>query len=71
MQYFSNDNEPGGPIVPNVGASANRWRYFTFRRYFNLSALKIVRKGNFVKKHNVFSVVSVIELVLAAAGQAT
>ena len=46
---------PGGSIVPTVGASAERWRYFTFRRYFDLSALKIVRKGFFAQKQQVFS----------------
>ena len=46
---------PGGSIVPTVGASAKRWRYFAFRRYFNLVALKIVRKGFFAQKHTVFS----------------
>ena len=35
---------------PDVGASAKRWRYFTFGRYFNLSALRIVRKGFFAQK---------------------
>ena len=38
---------PGGPIVPTVGASAERWRYFSFRRYFDPSALEIVQNGFF------------------------
>ena len=32
---------PGGLILPDGGASAKRWRYFTFGRYFNFSALRI------------------------------
>ena len=55
--------EPGGPIVQNVGASAERWRDFPFQRYFDISALEIVRKGFFRSKTAGLFVVSVIVLV--------